>query len=407
MDKICDLFLEALRASLQQNKVSWKTLSLDEWRGLFWLAKKHSVLPLIYEAVYDCPAAKKEPEFMKEVTRKAIRIVAEQTKKTEEFLELYEKLGAAGLKPIVMKGLVCRNVYPYPEHRPSSDEDICIPSETFRQCHQEMLDFGMYLLEPEKDTEKEFEVPYRKEQGKLYVEVHKRLFPEEKQVIEKLNQLFEGYEKRTVEETIQGVSIRTLGYTDHFLFLFYHAYKHFLFAGCGIRLLCDMVMFANAYGDKIDWEYIGTQVEIMGTESFFRDVLRIGEKHLTLEKQKAGYPTVWTEGDSDISDLLIDILKSGSLGNANLHRLHSSNITLGAIEKEKVSLVKSLFPPKEYMLRDYKYLEKHPYLLPLTWMLRIIAYGKNMDRKKNDPTKSIKIGERRVDLLKKYNIVKK
>lgn len=50
-------FMEALKASLENRKVTWEApLSRQEWMELFQLAKMHHVLPMIYEAVYACPA---------------------------------------------------------------------------------------------------------------------------------------------------------------------------------------------------------------------------------------------------------------------------------------------------------------------------------------------------------------
>lgn len=54
------LFLQALRASLEDRTVDWETdIERETWDALFAMAASHSVLPMIYAAVVRCPAARK------------------------------------------------------------------------------------------------------------------------------------------------------------------------------------------------------------------------------------------------------------------------------------------------------------------------------------------------------------
>ena len=57
------LFLEALKASVKNEKVSWcEPISINVWEVQFKLAEKQKVLPLIFQAVYDCQALKQVDE---------------------------------------------------------------------------------------------------------------------------------------------------------------------------------------------------------------------------------------------------------------------------------------------------------------------------------------------------------
>lgn len=60
MNKRSTLFLDALRASLLDSSVDWteeQQISQQDWARLFQLADTHQILPMIFEAVYSCPAA--------------------------------------------------------------------------------------------------------------------------------------------------------------------------------------------------------------------------------------------------------------------------------------------------------------------------------------------------------------
>lgn len=120
-----------------------------------------------------------------------IRQVMMQSRKTGEFLQLYQKLAEAGLTPLVVKGLICRSLYREPDYRASGDEDILIPAEQFPECSRIFAENLMLPAEPDKDPEKEGEVPYYKAGGALHIELHKELFSSESDAYGSLNDFSE------------------------------------------------------------------------------------------------------------------------------------------------------------------------------------------------------------------------
>ena len=71
------------------------------------------------------------------------------------------------------------------------------------------------------------------------------------------------------------------------------------------------------------------------------------------------------------------------------------------------SLKKSLFPSAKSLESRYPYLKKYPYLLPLAWFSRIVKYGKEQKGNTNNSAmESLKIGSERVELLRKYKVIK-
>ena len=129
MNAINQLFLEALAAGLRGERVQWENpLDAQDWAALFQLAQAHHVLPMIFEAVYACPAASSaDAQLMQLAKRQTMQSVMMQAMKTGEFLALMKHLSEAGLAPCVVKGIVCRELYPQPDHRISGDEDVLIP----------------------------------------------------------------------------------------------------------------------------------------------------------------------------------------------------------------------------------------------------------------------------------------
>lgn len=414
MNKVSRLFLKALKASLQSEKVSWdQEISKEEWNALFLLSQKHQVLPMIYEAVYDCPSVQVlEPEIRQLWKSQIIRAVMLQSIKTEEFVRLYRTLSEKEISPVVVKGIVCRNLYPNPDHRVSGDEDLLICETEFLKFHDEMLKNGMELVDPEENIAEEYEITYGRKGSPIMIEAHKTLFPPQSEAYGEFNRYFEGvWNSRKMLEIFE-TKIRTMEPTENLFYLICHAFKHFLHSGFGIRQVCDIILFANAYGNEVRWEEVLEQCREIHAEKFTAALFKIGEKYLVFDPKKAGYPKKWQEVQVDESLLLLDLLESGIFGDASMSRKHSSNITLHAVSAEKrgknnsFSVLKTVFPSAEDLKGKYGYLEKRPYLLPAAWAQRMLTYQRETQKiKDNQALDAVKIGNQRIELLKYYDIL--
>lgn len=406
--------LEALCCFLKGVKVTWEDgMTAEDWRDLFRLSRHHQILPMILDSVYGCRAFETfPPQDVQAVKSQVIRQVMIQSRKTEEFLSVYNKLLKAGLRPLVVKGIICRNMYREPDYRSSGDEDVLIQNDEFRNCHDIFLSSGMRPLNPGEDPEKEGEVPYCQENGVLHIELHKELFASGSEAYGDLNDLFSGVFDRAVCEEIRGQEVYTMAPTDHLLYLILHAFKHFLHSGFGIRQVCDIVLFAEKFGREIDWEKILEDCRKIHADVFAASLFDIGKRVLNFDPDKAGYPESWTSAAADGTELLDDLLDGGVFGDSSMSRKHSSNITLQAVaenrkgKKAGPALLHSLFPERRYMERNYGYLQKYPFLLPAAWVSRIGKYLKETrNMEKNNAAESIEIGNHRVDLMKKYKII--
>lgn len=408
------LFLEALKAALQDKQVQWsEDISAEQWDKLFQYASSHNIASMIYEAVYTCPAAATIlPQTIQQITNQVLRNVTKQYIRTSEFLRLYEYLCANGIQPIVVKGIICRNIYPKPEYRISGDEDLWIQEEQFEKCHQLLLDYGMQLSMPNIDIEHSYEVAYGKPKSQIYIEIHKHLFPPESDIYGDYNRFFETEWNQKITVEIDGKTIYTMTHTSHLFYLICHAFKHFLHSGVGIRQVCDIVMFAHTYGKEIDWDDIYEKCKEIRADVFATALFQIGQKYLGVSTEQVGMTEKWFQIEIDETDLLDDLLDAGVYGDSNSNRIHSSNITLNAMladkrgKKQKGKILKAVFPSRKELWAKYPYLRKYPFLLPIAWIQRIWDYYKKLKTTKGSATKTIQVGNERIALLKKYKIIK-
>lgn len=409
-------FLEALRAALRNGTVDWaEEIPAREWGELFQMAQMHKVQPMIYEAVISCPAAQRlDPAALEQLRRQTVEQVMYQAVKTEEFLRLIGHLKEKGITPLVFKGILCRSMYPKPDHRLSSDEDILIPAEQFPACHEAMESFGMRLVNPEKDIFQAYEVSYITDRSPLYIELHKSLFEPESDACKDFNCYFEDVFERAVQVTVQGASVLAMECTDYLFYLICHAFKHFIHCGVGIRQMCDIMLFADAYHREIDWMRIGEQCRALHAEIFAAALFRIGGNYLGFGGNQKFLPEEWSDLKVDEAAMLEDALCGGVYGSSSMSRKYSSSLTVHAVENQKAGkkknmLIQILFPSAESMLNRYPYLKNKKWLLPAAWIKRICKYSLSVlpgHHYGNSASAALKIGRERIGLMKQYGIMR-
>lgn len=399
------LFLEAFRAALEDKQVPWGAeVSPENLTGVMNLAERHKVLPMIYQSVRGSEAAMQAgPQWMARYRSATMHAVMLQTRKAAELMPVLEALQNAGVKPLVVKGIICRRLYPHPDQRFSTDEDILVPETQFADCHRALESCGLATKDPESEA---YELPYFSREGSLYLEIHKSLFPPENEAFGSLNRFFSDVAERAI--LIDGVP--TMGHTDHMLYLICHAFKHFIHSGFGLRQVSDMMLFAQEWGEEIDWEYVLDCSRQIRAEQFAATLFRIGEEYLGFSPEKAHYPKRWQALAGEPEKMLEDLLEAGIYGKTDLSRQHSSTITLNAVAdshrgKRGGSILKTVFPPAKALEGAYPYLKKSAALLPIAWAQRLIKYGKESGTADNRATESIRVGKERVALLRQYGIL--
>ena len=408
------LFLEALCASLENRKLTWEfDLPEDEWQSIFALAQTHKVLPLVFDAVSVCPAIKRvDPQLLQRTRLQSVAMMIQQAQKTSEFLNIYSQFASQGIKPLVVKGLVCRELYPKPDLRISSDEDILVSAEQFEESVKILQECGLQANVLQADVENADEIGFVAVNGSSYIELHKSLFARTSEAYGELNHYFVDCFEKSVPLCVQGREIRTLEPGMHLFYLICHAFKHFLHSGFGIRQVCDMVMFANTYGKDLDWQTLLIQCREIRADKFAAAIFKIGKNYLTFDWERAGYPKEWQEIEIEEEELLMELLQSGIYGGSTMSRKHSAHITLETVSSKKTgkksgnALLVAVFPPAKTLEGRYPYLKKRPYFLPIAWMSRLLRYQKEMKlMEHNTAAEALRIGNERTQLLKKYGII--
>ena len=402
MDPAEALLLDALRCAVRGEKlhISEKP-EQSTLRRLYRVAQEQFVLPLITHVLYTCPVLMGAP-YMAQFRQEARRQTLTQATQTADCLVLLRELEALGLQPLVLKGSVCRSLYPQPEQRPSTDVDFLIPPQDFARYQDALLSCGFLRKEPDKPVGENYEVTFVDRVRYLYLELHLQPFSDSDEAFGFCNHLFSDAYERRVPFQLYGQTFFTLSPTDHLLFLICHAYKHVLYGGVGIRQICDICLFAERYSEQVDWQALRSSCEELRILSLTAAFFCIGEQQLSIPA-----PSAFSDLKPDTEPLLRDCLSGGVFGSEDPDRLRSSRITLDAVAagregRAQRGVWNSIFPGKAYLQSNFHYARKHPVLLPFAWAHRLWNYAFHSNL---SASKSLRIGRERVELLRKYQII--
>lgn len=422
-------FMALLSAGINKTEYRIDELpAVEEWDALYQYSWQQNLLPLIaeqlvfsgvYELAQQVIAGKavqgQERAFAAIRYRsmfydKMMGLITEQVRLTAQFYEDYEQFLAAGIRPIVVKGIICRNTYPKPDLRPSGDEDLYVQMEDYPKIKNVLYANGFVLAEQSDDESMLEEVVFLNLRKGIIYEVHTSLMPRISSFYDKHNAAFEGDFEQMKAETFEGHEIYTLEETQHLFFLLSHLLKHFVAGGVGIRQLCDIIMFIRKYHEAIDWQKFKGWIEQYHLEIFWVNLMEIGIRYLAFEPERYNVP-MYASMKPDPEAILADMFAAGAYGMSSMARRHSANLTIKAAEDEKAGMtggiLKALFPSAEKMAERYPYLKEKKYLLPVAYGKRIMTFLKNKSEQSDESGRSVmELGRERMDMLKKYGIVK-
>ena len=401
MNAVSTDFLQLIRSYLWGET---PRLRRPDWDGLYELARIHNLTPMIYEAAQGLPAFANASEAVKHAfLESTLQMIVGQQRRTGLLFHIYQKLTDAGLRPLVLKGLVCRLLYPEPDARVSSDEDLWIAPHEFAACDRILSENGFTrkvsavtetLLQGAQTVA--YTSPY------LELEVHLNPFGTQTDLYQRMSNHFPGAFSNAVSLTIGGTVFYTLQPTDHYLFLLLHLYKHFLSSGAGIRQVMDLLLFYRQYEAQLDAERIQETLSYFHLGTFYAAIWEIGREalHIPLPSQGKGLC---------VQPLLTDLLERGAFGRSNDVDICGGQYTRSFLSDTDTPvrhpLLRTLFPPVGQLWPAYPILLLRPALLPLCWGHRFLRFGKKLLQ--SGPSlavKSLRIGKQRALLFQQYGL---
>lgn len=392
-------FIGILRTALGNGQVP---LEHPDWDKLAEWADLQSLTALFYTGASQYQEfAQWDGTKRQKLQRETIAGVVAQSTRTELFLDVYRSLLEKGQKPLVLKGVVVRQLYgELSDYRPSCDEDLYVRPEKAILCRRELENLGFRITVPE--DERKLSDPFQEvsldhNSGMLHVELHPNFFERSREDLRLSNRYYQKAHDTAVPIHTGGTTLWTLDETHHFLYLFLHLAKHFKGAGVGLKQMLDLMAADRAWRDKIDWSLVRGAVSELRCGMLYGDVTALG-KQLGFSPKEL-FPSLRPEL------LLADSLEGGVYGHSDPTRTYGAIISSAAINGgERISLFRTLFPTYGYMTRMWGLLEQYPWLLPVGYAKRFYKFFvKRRDGAMALP--AIQKGQERTRLLRTYGIL--
>ncbi len=267
------------------------------------------------------------------------------------FARIRERLEAAGIWYLPLKGMVLKDEYPKPGMREMGDYDILIPAHRAGDVKAIMEALGYQTKSFGQLHHDGYEKP-----PFLRFEMHRMLFDSHDK---KPHAYYRDMERRLLGDGYE----KHLCPEDFYLYMTAHAYKHYTGRGTGLRTLLDTHVYLQNH--PLSMPYVEAEAEKLGMAAF--------EKTLRTLSQRLFSGGELTE---DQENMLDSILTSGTYG--TVEHLVENRLREKGWGRLRYALNRFLVPVsrknEEYSIYadTYPFFYRHRILLPLLPFFRII-----------------------------------
>lgn len=363
-----------------------------DWGQVIAIAKKHAVLPFLYDITKDKEQFQKQQSY---IERESRQVVLQSYRLLFLTRYLVERLEEHEIPVMVLKGVATGSFYPVPELRKSGDVDLLIPEDIEKKKLVQVMEAVGYWVSEEQHAN--HHIVFSSQEG-ISIEVHTMLA--EPFAYKRINQAMERHKrdcwKHIQKQEVMGVELPILDKPFHAYELLLHMLQHFVYAGFGLKLLCDWVVIWKQNWSEQEKRLFAELVKESGLEKFSEVLTGICERYLGLSEEAYAWE-ILDDGMTD--DTLREILDAEDFGNADVNRMvMMSGTGLSAYIQEFHHQMHLNFPKAGRCFL----------LWPVLWVMTLVRFLRNNRKVRNTSAgKVLKEAARRSRLMEKLKLVEK
>ena len=332
-------------------------LQQTDWEKVFQLAKRHGVETMSGHAAFRLPYG---PE--KELCERWQKSIAANTAKNmvqrAERDRILEKLTGEHIDVLPLKGSRMIEMYPEPDQRQMADLDFLIRTCDQNRVRDCMTELGYEVERYEITNEDTYQkMPF------MHVEMHHDLFARTSRY-ENLKEYYADPWSRAIPDERKSCRYH-LSREDFYLYQLAHFYKHFAGGGCGIRNVMDIYVLLDRYGDTLDEDYLGKELNKLGLSEFRKTMERLARQWFSPD----------FHGEPVDEEIEMALFTSGAYGlrdnsrRAGLRRMEEKYPS--KLLARSVYLLSLMFPSYDRLIVKYPQFKGHRKILPLLWIYHI------------------------------------
>ena len=303
------------------------------------LAARNNIGTILYFA--DKKGNFLSPETAQKLEKSYKAGVVRELNQQAELEKLRSDFAENNIDFMLLKGSHLKSLYPMPEMRFMVDMDILVRASDVERAKELILASGLELkMNNGKD------LVFIKEPF-LTVELHNTLFIEENSMYSYFLSVWDRAEKLTEREY-------KMSDNDLYVYTLAHLCEHYVSAEACLRPVMDIYLLNKKLSDKLDFDYINAQLEILGILKFAENIKSLGK-------------CMFEGAEKDETLLMME--NYVMLGSPVKDAYSALNA-----DKSKLSrIISSAFPKLSHMKKLYPKLEKYPFLIVFYWLKRIFA----------------------------------
>lgn len=363
-EELCRLLDAALH-----DRVPGKLPEGEELSELLRTADRHSVLPLLYDAV--CVGASDGLSETEERLRETVRRTGSRVVRQSYHLLFLTRfvvraLAADNISCIVLKGCSAAAYYPVPELRKSGDIDLLLESPQKVEAARRCLEKQGFL--PAKEQHANHHLVCVSPDG-ICVELHMSLTEpfDDQRINGRIAVLQRELFEHVREEEIMGILL-PVPEKPYFAFcLLLHMLQHFLRSGFGLKLLCDWVVFWEQGCSPKEEQIFLRLLEETGTEGFSATVTGTCVRYLGLCEETTAFMTERRGAvkAAELKEFLREVLEAEEFGKSEKDRMV-------ALRGSRLSDYLREF--HHQTLLTYEGAARYPFLLPVYWVRMLAGF---------------------------------
>lgn len=342
MTKESELLLAALGWAVTGKN---KELSLSaDWEALLKLAKRHMLLPLLYDGLQKAGVWAQVPRDGANTLEKACIQAVCQDAQMEHYRQTLEaRLKEEKIPYVFLKGAVLKYDYPAPALRTMCDMDILVHTEDYPKIEKIARELKGEAGHSD-GNHRNYLFP-----GGVEVEFHPNLIHQDTPVGTEINPGWQYTEQTAdgIRMTEEGIYLNTLC----------HLANHFVLGGVGVRFVLDVWVNRHLRKNPVDREKVEKDLASFGLLAFVKNIEALAE--------------YWF-GAGQSSPLLEElgeyILTSGSHGRTDRAVLNSVTLSKGGSRTS--ALWGKIFYSRKEMEDRFPWCMGKPWLLPVAWCVR-------------------------------------
>jgi hypothetical protein len=379
MNKDQKTLIKLLNCAIRKESIPCIACKGVNWDYIISESQEHNIYTLLYPVIRDfSQSAVINQEFKEEWKKNTFNTSIYMNNQIVQMSKVFKEFNKEVIPVIALKGLILRNLYPYPDLRTMSDADIFIHKQDIEKVSTILINMG--YVESKEATAAHLFFSHKCFSP---IELHWKLA--DTNFIKDTSPFESKVWTHAVTKTIGDASVLCLGTEDFLMHLCLHMAVHIRSSGFGLRQLCDLLLLVEKEGPSIDWENFLVKIRTNGIEKFTTAIFNVCNILFDLQIPKVLKHITFDE--TSIKMLLDDIFDSGVFGHRSLDRTFGNNLLNSHVMyKEKNSnrihnILLIICPPINSLSNSYSYAKKYKILAPIAWIQHFFAGLFNRDYK--------------------------